>query len=125
MGSPTQLGQNKGRIKKNIRLTAFLEKMHCFTNKNTLAIIFAIGILSLAFIDAKPRVKRNGIQPPCIDFKRVAQHGNYVGNCLSMDSTEMYFCYVRKVANACPPSAGDKAKPSGSFPDLCKAYEPC
>ena len=99
--------------------------MHCFTNKNTLGIIFAIGILSLTFIDAKPRVKRDGHNPPCIDFKRVAQHGNYVGNCLSMDSTQMYFCYVRKVANACPSYAGEGAVPSGTFPDKCKAYEPC
>ena len=94
--------------------------MHCFTNKNTLAIIFAIGILSLTFIDAKPRVKRNGIQPPCIDFKRVAQHGNYVGNCLSTDQSGRYFCYVIKNGECAPPLAV-----SGSFPDKCKEYDAC
>ena len=93
--------------------------MHCFTRKNTLAIIFAIGILSLTFIDAKPRVKRNGIQDPCIDFKRVAQHGNYVGNCLSTDSTGLYFCYEIK-NKKCP-----EGKASGSFPDKCKNHDAC
>ena len=96
--------------------------MHCFTNKNTLAIIFAIGILSLTFIDAKPRVKRNGIQPPCIDFRRVAQNGNYVGNCMAtMPPDDLYFCYVLKIGGTCPPDS----VASGSFPDKCKNTNAC
>ena len=102
--------------------------MHCFTRKNTLAIIFAIGILSLTFTEAKPRVKRNGIQLPCIDFKRVAQGGNYVGNCLSYDSSGLYFCYVMKDGQDCPKELctdPEDCKKSGSFPDKCKIYSPC
>jgi len=95
--------------------------MHCFTRKNTLAIIFVIGILSLTFIDAKPRVKRNGIQPPCIDFRRVAQHGNYVGNCMTTGPDGLYFCYVMKNGESCP----DDSEPSGSFPDKCKNTKAC
>merc|ERR1711997_1144298 len=98
MGSLTQLGQNTGHREK-IRLTVFFEKNALFNKEK----YFSYNICHRhPFIDANPRAKRNGIQPPCIDFRRVAQHGNYVGNCLSMDSKEMYFCYVRKVANACP-----------------------
>ena len=95
--------------------------MHFFAKKNTLAVIFVIGILSLTFIDAKPRVKRDGHNPPCIDFKRVAQHGNYVGNCLSTDQSGRYFCHVMKDGEKCP----EGSVISGSFPDKCKEYDAC
>ena len=94
--------------------------MHCFTMKNPFAVIFLIGILSSTFIEAKPRVKREGIQEPCLDFKVVAQHGNYVGNCLSTDQSGRYWCYVTKEGECSPPLAV-----SGSFPDKCKNYEAC
>ena len=89
--------------------------------RNPFAVIFLIGILSSTFIEAKPRVKREGIQEPCIDFKVVAQHGNYVGNCLSTDQTGRYFCYVMKDGETCP----GESIASGSFPDKCKDHDAC
>ena len=55
---------------------------------------------------------------PCVDFKQVAQDKNYVGNCLSTDSTGFYFCYVRKGCRNCDAN-------SGSFPQFCKNYSNC
>ena len=103
--------------------------MHCLTRKNTLAIIFAIGILSLTFIDAKPRVKRDEIQAPCIDFQVVSQNGRPVGNCQSTDQTGMYWCYVEKTGgkefkDPCPTDPDDAVK-SHTFPDKCKTYKGC
>ena len=58
---------------------------------------------------------------PCIDFKIVGAHGNYVGNCLSTDQTGMNFCYIMKSGAYCP----EGSYPSGSFPDRCKNYDIC
>ena len=123
--------------------------MHYFTRQNNLSILFAIGILSLTFIDAKPREKRNGddsgveveagdeagdedsegIQTPCMDFSVVSQNGRPVGNCLSTDQTGMYWCYVEKTGgkefkDPCPSDPDDAVK-SHSFPDKCKTYKGC
>ena len=103
--------------------------MHYFTRQNNLAIVFAIGILSLTFIDAKPRVKRDGMQAPCMDFQVVSQNGRPVGNCLSTDGTGMYWCYVEKTGgkkhtDPCPTDPDDAVK-SNTFPDKCKTYKGC
>ena len=113
--------------------------MHYFTMKNNLVIIVAIGILSLSFIDAKPREKRqddaegsggsedsepsNQSGGPCdCDASRevVDQRGDPIGNCNSYDQTGMIWCYVTK--------AGCESHCEGYsriFPLLCKSYSKC
>ena len=118
--------------------------MHYFTMKNNLVIIVAIGILSLSFIDAKPREKRqddedsqepepteepeesedsnqNGGDCDCNASREVVdQRGDPIGNCNSYDQTGMIWCYVTK--------AGCESHCEGYsriFPLLCKSYSKC
>ena len=110
--------------------------------KNNLVIIVVIGILSLPFIDAKPREKRqsgddsegsggsedsggseasNQSGGPCdCDASReiVSQRGSPIGNCNSSDQTGMIWCYVMKEGCDCEGY-------SRIFPDFCKSYSKC
>lgn len=122
-----------------------MRKMHYFTMKNNLVIIVAIGILSLSFIDAKPREKRNtndeaedsqepepteepeesedsnqnGGDCDCNASREVVdQRGDPIGNCNSYDQTGMIWCYLKKDCDGCEGY-------SRIFPDFCKSYSKC
>ena len=120
----------------------FLRGMHYFTMKNNLAIIFAIGILSLSFMDAKPREKRqsgddtegsggsensgdsdgsnqSGGDCDCnASHEIVSQRGSPIGNCNSSDQTGMIWCYLKKGCDGCEGY-------SRIFTDKCKSYSKC
>merc|ERR1739842_117031 len=87
--------------------------------------IALLVVMDLQFSSAQPppqigigaRQKRSDTCT-CLTFTSVAQNGQIIGDCQSIDNTGRYWCYMNKNCLNCEAN-------SGTFPTFCKSYAEC
>ena len=103
--------------KKNLNFSCLQNQVDKMRVGSFCVLFCALIIFPSYIIEATPWGSYVGPGCPCVSFTISSKDG-VIGNCLSMDQTNQYWCYVRKECRNCEGR-------SGSFPQYCKNYSNC